>query len=350
MFKNIHHYFRSRFERFYLHNRWHFVLDLSLTLLVFLLALSLIVLFFYHPNLTTNPNYQPVVVDLSKPPLELDFTVASSSISIKDGVLLKINFRNKGTAVIKEATINLIPLAKNITINRLELAAPDGAVILHERSITLARLEAGESVEAQIIIHFAGQAVDRLINWQAQSEYSFREQLFKQTDNLPDLTIVAEFLAKNLAYYTSPQGDQLGIGPVPPIVGIPTSYWVFWEADGNYDFKNVVFSANLPLGIELANGRSLLAGEFNYNTSSRQIIWKIKDLKKGSDLSYRAGFEIKLTPNVSQVGRILPLLNNAQYYALDSLTKVELSGRLKYLSTDLEDDRFNVGQGRVLNQ
>jgi len=226
--------------------------------------------------------------------------------------------------------------------------ADQSALKINGREVVLTRIGAGESGEAVLKVYFNQKNPKaRAINWQAQSQYVFAAQLLKATMNLSSLTIPAELEVKAAVYYTSPQGDQLGVGPIPPIATVPTNYWVFWEANSAHDFKNLVFSARLPKGVELYGGRSLLAGEFNYSTSSRQVIWKIPNLK-GEDSSYRVGFEIQLIPTLEQVGKVLPLLTGGRYYGQDALTGAESSGSLQPLSTNLEGDHFNAGQGEVV--
>lgn len=348
MFKFIHRYARGRWERYYLKSHWHLILDLSLFMVIIILAAAVFSLYFYRPSLPWIGAYNPPTVDLNNPPLDLSYSVASPVIKIKDAAVLRINFKNNGTVVINNVVINLSSVDPNFTISKLETVSDN--LTINGRQIVLTSVKSGESGEAALKIYFnSKESSSRTINWRAQSEYFLGGQLLKEAVNLPILKLAAELNIKAAVYYTSPQGDQLGVGPVPPIVGIPTSYWIFWEAKSNGDFKNLVLSARLPKGIELGSNRSLLAGEFSYSTSSRQIIWKVPQLK-GNDDNYRVGFEIKLIPVAEQVGHVLPLLTQARYYGQDALTIEESAGSLSNLTTNLETDRFNSGQGQVVNQ
>lgn len=347
MFKLIHRYVRGRWERYYLKSHWHLILDLSLSLIILILAGALISLYLYRPNVSWLSQSAPLVVDLNNPPLELSYDIASSSAKVKEGTVLKITFKNSGTAVINNVNFNLLTTDSNFLVNRLE--AVDSSVLkINGREAVLPQILAGESGEAVLKVYFSQKmATARTINWQVQSQYQLANQLLKATASLPSLLISGELEAKAVVYYTSPQGDQLGVGPVPPIATVPTNYWVFWEVKSVSDFKNLVFSARLPRGVELASGRTLLSGDFNYNTSSRQVIWKIPELKSQAN-NYRIGFEIQLIPTVEQVGQVLPLLTSSRYYGQDTLTGEEISGLLNALTTNLETDRFNAGQGEVI--
>jgi hypothetical protein len=163
---------------------------------------------------------------------------------------------------------------------------------------------------------------------------------------LPDISIAAELSVRANTYYTSPQGDQLGIGPMPPQVGLPTSYWLFWEVSAPANFRDVVLSARLPQGVELGAGRTILTGKFNYNPTTRQAVWSLDELMAGS--KQRIGLEVVITPTSDQVGMVIPLTASSQYFGVDTITGREDSGSFGRQDTELEGDRFHAGQGKVV--
>ncbi|MFA7088192.1 MAG: hypothetical protein WC146_02525 [Patescibacteria group bacterium] len=348
MIKTIHRYFRSRIERYYLKNRWHFVLDLSLLLIVIILTASVISLYSYRPDISWLGGFSGPVLDLNNPPLELKFDLSGDSLDAREGANLKINFKNNGADAIKNIKVNFAAIDEEFSIRKLELTNDEVSFKINGKELVLDSIPAGEETDVELKIYFSTVVGKRLISWQAQSEYIFSGKLLKKTFVLPQIILKAELSVKSAAYYTSPQGDQLGVGPLPPIVGIPTTYWMFWSVKGDDDFKNLVLSARLPNGVELADGRSLLSGEFNYNDSSRQIIWKVPEIKGGED-NNRLGFEIRLIPTTDQVGMVLPLLNSPRYYAEDSFTNEEKTGSFSAPNTNLADDSFNSGEGKVIS-
>lgn len=346
MIRIIHRYIRGRWERYYLKNYWHLILDFSLLTIVIMLIAGMAALYFYRPNLPGFSIPDRVFVDLDNPPLELDFATATSTAKLKDGSILKIGFKNTSASDLKNISIDFNILDKNFSLNRLEGISTSSVMQISGRRVTLSKIEAGSAGEFSLRAYFNAKSKERTINWQAQSQYILGGQALKGSFTLPPLRLAAELTVKDAAYYTSPQGDQLGIGPLPPIVGIPTNYWIFLDAKGNGDFKNLVFSARLPKGIELTGVRSLLAGDFSFSSSTRQIIWKIPKLAAESD-SYRLSFEVQLIPEEDQIGQSLPLLSSGQYYGEDILTGEEAKGSFGALTTDLHNDRFNAGQGKV---
>lgn len=349
MFKLIHRYFRGRFERFYFKSHWHFVLDLSLLIVIICLLASLIGLYLYRPNLPGFGYYARPTVDLNNPPLVLELAAAEGIISLDEGVTLKISFKNSGPVAISDLKLSLESSDGNFSLKKLEKAKDDSGFNIDNQVVRFVKIAAGASGEAEVKVYFSSKGGERTVNWRARSEYSISGQTLKHDFDLPALKVKAELKVTDAAYYTSPQGDQLGIGPLPPFVGIPTNYWIFLEAQSRADWKNLIVSAKLPKGVELTDSRSLLAGEFNYNPETRQLIWKVPEMV-GRAESYHLGFEVQLIPTPPQVGQVLPLLNNPQYYATDALTGQEASGALNKLTTDLDEDRFNSGQGQVVNE
>ncbi len=351
MFKAISHYWQRRRERFYLKNRWHLVLDFSLMVIILMLAASLISLYFYHPSTNGFGSFvfKNIPVDLNNPPLDLSFQVANPILKINQPIVLKINYKNNGESEINQLKINLNTSDKNFSLSRLVL--PEGSPSsISGREIILPTIKPQASGELELQVYFAFKNLEaRTLNWRAQSTYLYSGQTLTETQVLSVLNLASELKVSAMAYYNSPQGDQLGAGPLPPVVGRPTNYWIFWEAKSNGDFKNLVVSAKLPRGVELATGRSLLAGELKYNAVNRQLVWLVPEISTVAD-TYRASFEVQLIPTKTEDGLILPLITDFKYYATDALTQEGTAGGADNLTTNLEFDRLNQGQGKVISQ
>jgi len=347
MFRFFHRHWTKRWERFYSKNRWHLILDCSLGLLIIILAVAVLLLHFYRPNLPSFSVVKHSEINLNNPPLELDFSSATSSIKLAAGAPLVISFKNNGSEDLQNIKVSLQSSNQDFVLTSISGIDSDLAVIGNNHQVLIKKIPAGTSGQFTLQAHFSAKnQKTRQIIWQAESQYVLSGQSFTENFSLPTLNLAIRVTAQNLAYYTSPQGDQLGVGPVPPVVDIPTNYWVFWEIKADGDIKNLVFSGRLPQGVELTDTRSLLAGDFSYQEGSRQIIWKVSDIKANSD-SYRLGFEVQLTPQGDQVGQTPLLISRVNYYGQDALTGEEISGSLGSLNTDLEFDRFNQGQGKV---
>ncbi|MFZ4632412.1 MAG: hypothetical protein ACOYL8_04410 [Patescibacteria group bacterium] len=350
MFKAISHYWQKRRERFYLKSHWHLILDLSLGLIIVLLIGITISLSFYKP-VAQSPYIQSIrekaKIDLNNPPLVLTYSLVSSSSHLTEGVELKVSFTNNSKLLIKNVKTDFLVVDKNFVISRIDNVNKSDDIEINNNQVSLNSLGENESKDFILKFYFKDKSnTERIIKWQAQNEYLVSDQLIKELVNLSDINLAAELTGSARAYYNSPQGDQLGSGPLPPVVGLPTNYWIFFDLKSAGDFKDLVFSAKLPKEVELTDRRSLLAGDFKYNSASRQIIWTIPELKNQSD-SYRVGFEIQFVPNEGQVDKVALLLNNIKYYAHDILVNAENYVELPEVTTNLDFDRLNNGNGKI---
>ena len=147
--------------------------------------------------------------------------------------------------------------------------------------------------------------------------------------------------------YNGLQGDQLGSGPIPPIVGIPTTYWLFFKAENNgNEVGDFLMSAKLPSNVVFTGNKTLSAGTISYQEDRHLLVWSIKALAKEKAV-YSAGMEISLTPTTKQVGKNCELVNNIRYSAYDTEADTESSGTLKSMTSALDFDKINQGQGKV---
>ncbi len=171
------------------------------------------------------------------------------------------------------------------------------------------------------------------------------EPVVSRTNN-PKKTI-SDLKVQTAIYYHSPQGDQLGSGPIPPIVGIPTTYWLFFKADNNgNEVGDFLMSAKLPNNVVFTGNKTLNAGTVSYQADRHLLIWKINSLAKDKSY-YSAGMEISLTPTQKQVGQNCELVNTINYSANDLEAEVEINGSLKNMTSALDFDKINQGQGKV---
>ena len=354
MLKIINKHLRNRWEKFYSRNRWHLILDLSLAVVIVILVSVIIGLNLYRPVINTNNNDNVKInsapIDLNNPPLDLSANLASSSSSIKEGTILKLSFRNNSNRPLNEMKFDLDVLSKDFSIDHLELIDNNNSDIsVQGTTLSLPDLPAGLKGELSLKVYFKAKN-DSLkeIDWQLKTNYFVAGQNLTATLDLPHINLASILKVESRVYYNSPQGDQLGAGPLPPIVGLPTNYWVFLEANSDGDYNNFIYSAKLPTGIELSGNRSILAGELNYNKDSRQIVWRIPLIEAGLN-DYRASFEVQLIPKENQVDKILPFLSSAHYSAQEvSGAKEKINEESNIPDTNLDFDSINKGSGKVI--
>lgn len=324
-------YLIRRHHRFYKKNSWHLVLDLSSFIIVISLLVCLIAFLLYRPKIDLDyfgsTNSQWTVA-----PSEISFSLEKDKLALGEKIILKMFYKN-----------NSLPL-DSLKINFI---CTNADCSISPSNFILVKVSAGQSTEINIPLLVKNLTnKNNEINWQAEIEYKGLNKDFKEVKILPKIIILPELKATAKIYYNSPQGDQLGAGPIPPQVSLPTNYWVSLTALGaSSRLENFVMSLALPKNVNYTDKKSLLAGNLKYNTGNRQIIWTIAQFSP--DMQTQAGFEIQFIPSADQIGKVVDLLKNIQFNASDIQTGSEVGGSLYNLNTNLEFDRINKGQGKV---
>lgn len=356
MLKIIKHHFKWRMERFYRRNKWHLILDVSLLTIVVALIAVVIGLFSYNPQITLPKWITPATpqVDLSNPPLSVDVKIKDEALYPDEAALVEVSFKNSGNQEINDLNLSLVVNNDNFVVSKIENASSEMnslyPLLISGNQITIAKIPAGATAAESLKVYFKSKSRDaNLISWQASIQYNFYKQAFKNVVALADIKLAARVQAQAAAYYNSPQGDQLGYGPLPPIVDLPTNFWIFFKAQPTGNFNSFVMSAKLPSNVNFTGNSSLLAGDLSYNQDSRQIIWRIDNLIAGGP-DYRAGFEVELIPSAEQVGKVAALASDLRFQALDAFSGLKDSGSLDNLNTSLEEDLINKGSGKVVSE
>lgn len=353
MHKKVIHWWHGRREKFYRQNRWHLVLDISLVVVIILLGGIAIRLAFYNPQIMSalrldhyfNIN-KPVDSNLS---LKIEASLDKTVIKNNGDIVLELNYINDGDVKIDQATIRPDFNSAAFKVEGLALDDINDTQFIENGSLILKNIELGASGKLLLTIKWSALKKDfpRSIDWRLKMTYASNQQEVIKDIAVPNVKISSDVSLEADIYFHSPQGDQLGIGPLPPIVGIPTTYWLIVKAQnqGN-ELKDFVFSANLAPGVELSGEESLLAGKYSYNKEQRRLIWQVDNLDaSGGD--YIANFGLDFTPVSEQVGHNALILTNLQYRLFDTWTNTEILGSLDNLDSSLPADHLNRGLGVV---
>jgi len=352
--KFISRWWYRRQEKFYRRNRWHLVLDISLVILILLLIGISLRLALYKPGVISSLNTSLHQLNGGQDGRILDIQTEiyqeKNYIEIGNNLEWRIHYRNNGNVKIDnlDFSLDFDSAAFSLKIIKAEDSLNHN-LSLDGDKISLKEISIGEEGDLPLQASWRTEKKDfpRTLKGKLITKaYAGGLSSFKEL-SWPAINILSDLKLKASVYFHSPQGDQLGIGPVPPIIGVPTKYWLIIKAlnQGN-DLENLVFSAKLPRGVELGEEQSLLAGKSSYNPDSRLLVWQLDSLAAtGGD--YIANFVLVLTPTIDQIGQNAPLLTKLQYRAKDLLTGVEISGSLSDLDSSLPDDPINHGQGKV---
>lgn len=164
--------------------------------------------------------------------------------------------------------------------------------------------------------------------------------------------INSDLAVRALARYFSPEGDQLGRGPLPPKVGEETKYWIFLSAENNLnDISDVSVTAHLPRGVEWTGNISVSLGNLSYDSLRRTITWEIGELTRFTGEEWpRQGvaFEVVLRPSITQISQPAALLDQIKIFGNDKLTKQFIERTSTILTTDLIYDSLAQGKDKVI--
>lgn len=153
-------------------------------------------------------------------------------------------------------------------------------------------------------------------------------------------------VVKSYALYYTDFGDQIGIGPNPPIIDIPTNYWIFFEINNNQNnLKNIKITASLPDNVTLTGNRNILSGDFKTTEGNREIIWSIDNILQKETTKLR--FEVSLIPNNENFDKVLNIIQNIKFSATDEFCEKEIFENLQNIDTQLIYDKFGTNSGKV---
>lgn len=218
----------------------------------------------------------------------------------------------------------------------------------------LKSLVAGQdgSLEFSVPIIPAGQAVSGTYGFQLVAEATV-EMVGKSKLNRTVRTtpLVFKFrtdaaLASEARYF-SEEGAPEGTGPLPPVVGQPTTYRVSWSLDKTFhELRNLRLTATLPKNVSWSGNSEVSAGEIAYSEATREIRWQLNKLP--ADVTEAtADFDIVLTPANLDAGRFAQLLGETRLDATDADINEPLILIRPALTTDLQNDEGAKGKGVV---
>jgi hypothetical protein len=163
-------------------------------------------------------------------------------------------------------------------------------------------------------------------------------------ESLPLITKLSSRLSlTTTALFFTPEGDQIGVGSVPPKVGEYTSYWaVIKVINTNNKVRGAKIIAQIPGGVEFTNIYNVTAGDqIIYHKNSNQIEWQIEEIPVLAGIynpAPEARIQIAITPLSDQVGTSPLLLSGISATATDEVTGALLTASGKNISTIISLD------------
>ncbi len=146
-------------------------------------------------------------------------------------------------------------------------------------------------------------------------------------------------LSAKALYYSGPFKNT---GPIPPKAEQPTTYTVVWAlSNTSNDISNGEVRASIPPWVRFVGTISPTGEDLSYNSSSREVIWKIGKIPKGTGITKApriVSFQISFTPLLSQVHTSPVLINDAVLTGHDDFANVDVRATKFPLRTELTSD------------
>jgi hypothetical protein len=167
----------------------------------------------------------------------------------------------------------------------------------------------------------------------------------------PVVIEVTDIDFQSFARYYTIEGEQLGIGPNPPVVGMTTKYWVFLSLkDFDHDLENVVLTANISDEVLFTGKSSVTHGDnISIDNELKTITWTLGDLPAQTDLeTIGAALEMEITPIADQIGQSAVLISSISLYADDKIAKKPITKFGAVITTNLTADKLSDNNGVIL--
>ncbi|HPT08218.1 MAG TPA: hypothetical protein PLE28_00785 [bacterium] len=288
-------------------------------------------------------------LNIEKPNLAVDLSSDQKNVNLNEKISYTLNYKNEEMVPAKDIKITLSSGNSNFSLNPIKITSDSKNIQIDDNIITINDLAAEESGSIVLETSFDQRKIkaNQSLLLKANVEYRLDGQTISYNVNSNQNKLISRVSATAKAYYYSPQGDQLGVGPLPPAVDMATSYWVFLEFNnsGN-DLKNFVLTAELPDNVYFPNEKRVLDGKIIYGEIGKRLAWEIPSILGGNN-NYQANFKISLIPDEGDLGTIPDLLKNIKFTVTDAFTGQELSGQIENINTNLKNDKLSSGQGRV---
>lgn len=173
-------------------------------------------------------------------------------------------------------------------------------------------------------------------------------QKFEQAGASLSVPLATAVSWQSEARYYTPDGDQLGRGPLPPQVGATTKYWILVKIYNTTNaLSNASFETALPPGVEFTDNQSVTIGpRLHFNPSDRTIQWSYSRLPANSMTGLY--FEIATTPDEAQIGHELTLTDKLNFTASDSWIDKKFDLQLPGINNVLKIDDLGRKAGSTV--
>lgn len=163
------------------------------------------------------------------------------------------------------------------------------------------------------------------VRTQVRVEYphpEYEDVMFVARSEEVSRVMASDLRLSGVSRFFTNEGDQVGRGAYPPVVGQQSRYWVILKPQNNINIvENVVVTAQVSNIARCTGKQSLCEGsDMLYDPASGVLTWSLGTMDPDSPRNYGGAFEVAFTPTADQRGSRVTLLSNIQITGRDSLT------------------------------
>jgi hypothetical protein len=287
-------------------------------------------------------------ISIKKPFLNFNFQSDTGALKFGQEAKFKIDYHNTSDIILENIFFKIIPgagdfLVKDIIIDDFK----NSRLVADTVYLNPVGAQESGSLDFKIIFGEIERKTNQTAYFRYEMNYKAGENLFVHSAYSPKIKILSDLDPRAAGYYYSQEGDQLGIGPLPPKIGIPTTYWIKFDISnfGN-DISKAVFSAKLSPDIVLTENKSVSSGRLVFGRISDAIIWEMNNIEKENDYK-SAWFEVSFNPDRKDMGKEKILITNINYSAFDEFSQELIEGKLENITTNLKHDLLAADKGIV---
>jgi len=168
---------------------------------------------------------------------------------------------------------------------------------------------------------------------------------FDQTAKV-DTALQGSIAGSAEARYFADDLTKLGSGPLPPTVGETTEYVIQWAVTANDgDMSGVNFATTLP---DVVVFRRSSDDRIVYDTANHSVTWDVKTLTASE--TKITSFKIAVTPEASDVNKLLVLLNETIATAVDANSNATVQAQINKVTSKLDSDPGTTDDGVVISE
>lgn len=290
-------------------------------------------------------------VNVIRPEAKLSVVAGSDTLDANASTSVTVTATNTGEYDIREM---VVICAASGAQNRVAMSGADAVVskntiaFSHATIKELSLLVPGSSVILTWVL--TGSESSEASNRDATISCSLAGAQRRDETDIP-VTIYAEAITITVLPFVSFQTYALytgvGAGPLPPRVGLPTLYRLFFSAThSSHAVTSLTVTTSLPKGVIWAGNASALAGAApTFDEATRTIQWVVADPL--DDATLEASFDAQLVPNANHIGALLPLLDSAELAYTVTGVRGTVTKTAPLVTTELTNDPEAHGKGRV---